>query len=298
MRRDLIVGIVLVLIGASCYGLQSTCVKLAYGQGYSPGEVIGAQFVIGAAILGLIKLASRLRPSQAGIRPVAWSDRFKLIAGGASIGFTGSFYYLSVAYTSVSAAIVLLMQSVWMGVALDAVLSRSWPSPLKLVSSALVLAGTVLATNLLGGAAHLSVLGVSFGLMAAVSYTAVIWCSNHVAVHVDVISRSFLMIFGGTVIAVLIALPQLRTHFDPSIFWSWGLIIALFGTVLPPFLFNKGIPATGVGLASMLSSVELPVAVIMAGLLLHETFMPSQWAGVGIILGAIALANVGARAAG
>ncbi|MGO4337303.1 DMT family transporter [Labrys sp. KB_33_2] len=294
MRKDLILGIVLVLVGASCYGLQSTCVKLAYGQGYSPGEVIGTQFVIGAIALGLIKLASQMRPSRSGAMPVRWSDRLKLIAGGASIGFTGSFYYLSVAYTSVSAAIVLLMQSVWMGVALDALLTRSWPSPIKLASSALVLLGTVLATNLLGDTDHLSVLGITFGLMAAVSYTAVIWCSNHVAVHVDVISRSFLMVFGGAVVAVLIALPQLSVRFDPSIIWGWGLVIALFGTVLPPFLFNKGIPATGVGLAAMLSSVELPVAVVMAGLMLHEAFLPSQWAGVGIILGAIGLANVGA----
>ena len=105
MRKDLFVGIVLVLIGASCYGLQSTCVKLAYGQGYSPGEVIGTQFVIGAVVLGLIKLASRKRPARPGSLPVRWPDRLKLIAGGASIGFTGSFYYLSVAYTSVSAAI-------------------------------------------------------------------------------------------------------------------------------------------------------------------------------------------------
>lgn len=299
MRKDLILGIVLVLVGASCYGLQSTCVKLAYGQGYSPGEVIGAQFVIGAVILGLIKLVTGLRPAVPGAVPLGWPDRFKLMASGASIGFTGSFYYLSVAYTSVSAAIVLLMQSVWMGVALDAALGRSWPSPLKLVSSILVLVGTILATNLLGDAAHLSLLGVVFGLLAAVSYTLVIWCSSHVGLHVDVVSRSFLMVLGGAVVAVLIALPQLTVRFDPSIFWSWGLIIALLGTVLPPFLFNKGIPATGVGLAAMLSSVELPVAVVMAGLLLHEAFLPSQWAGVGIILGAIALANVGAgRAAG
>ena len=182
-----------------------------------------------------------------------------------------------------------------MGVLLDAILTRQRPSWPKIASSALVVAGTVLATNIVGRDTMVTPIGVGYGLLAALSYTAVIWCSKHVGPRIHPVSRSFLMITGGMVAAIVIALPHLLVKFDLSVFWTWGWIVAILGMILPPFLFNRGVPATSVGLATILSSVELPVAVIMARLILGESFSASQWVGVATIILAIAVSNAGFR---
>ena len=47
--------------------------------------------------------------------------------------------------------------------------------------------------------------------------------------------------------------------------------------------FNIGIPRIGSTLAAMLGSVELPVAVIAAYLLIGEPVDGLQWVGMGLI---------------
>lgn len=161
--------------------------------------MLTAQFIIGVVVLGILTLA--IPAARASMRDPAVTPKAltALILGGSSIGLTGSFYYLSVAYASVSVSVVLLMQSVWMGIALDAVLSRRPPDLVKLVATVLVLSGTVVATNVLGAETAVSPLGFIFGMLAALSYTAVIWASKHLSVNLHPISRGFYMVVGGAV---------------------------------------------------------------------------------------------------
>ncbi len=46
---------------------------------------------------------------------------------GTSLGMTSVFYYLAVKYIDVSIGIVLLMQTVWMGVLLEMILDKKCP---------------------------------------------------------------------------------------------------------------------------------------------------------------------------
>ncbi len=289
------VGVLLVLGGAACYSVLATLVRLAYAQGFLPAEVLTAQFIIGVVVLGILTLA--IPAARASMRDPAVTPKAltALILGGSSIGLTGSFYYLSVAYASVSVSVVLLMQSVWMGIALDAVLSRRPPDLVKLVATVLVLSGTVVATNVLGAETAVSPLGFIFGMLAALSYTAVIWASKHLSVNLHPISRGFYMVVGGAVAAIAIALPQLSGDFHWSVFWRWGWVLALFGTILPPFLFAKGVPLTGVSLAAILSSLELPLAIAIATVVLAEHVSLVQWSGAAAIIVAIVLANARSR---
>lgn len=97
------------------------------------------------------------------------------------------------------------------------------------------------------------------------------------------------MILGGLVIIVVIFHSSLNQEFSYRIFLSWGLIVSLFGTILPPLLFTKGMPLTGMGLGAIIASLEIPVSVLMAYLLLHESVGFLQWVGVILILFAVVL---------
>ncbi len=82
------------------------------------------------------------------------------------------------------------------------------------------------------------------------------------------------------------------SHYDISVFWKWGLPLALFGTILPPILFNMGMPKTGVGLGSILISIEIPVSVCMAYFLLNEEVAGVQWIGILVIILSVVLINM------
>ena len=55
---------------------------------------------------------------------------------------------------------------------------------------------------------------------------------------------------------------------------------------------NAGFPLTGIGLGSIVSSLELPVSVLMAFFILNEQVILFQWIGIVLILVAIVLMNI------
>ena len=71
----------------------------------------------------------------------------------------------------------------------------------------------------------------------------------------------------------------------------WALFLAIIGTTIPTALFAAGIPKIGVGISSILMTIELPVAVICAVVVLNEHISPVQIAGIVVMLTAISIMN-------
>jgi drug/metabolite transporter (DMT)-like permease len=283
-------GVGMVALGAMSYGVLATIVKLAYLKGFSTESVTFAQFSIGVFVLGMMWFLGNRKSLQNPVEPKPYSSLIRLIVFGTTTGMTGLFYYRAVQFIPVSLCIVLLMQSVWMGVLLDAILLRKMPSSRKVVSMLMVLAGTVLATNMYMDIRQLHPNGLFWGVLAALAYTLSVFASNRVATHLPNTKRSFYMILGGWLFVVGLLLIEKR-DIEWNAFWPWGIYLALFGTVLPPLFLNKGIPLTGVGLGSIILSLEIPVSVSMAFFILGERFSPVQWVGVGLIMVSIFYLN-------
>lgn len=286
-------GIVLVGLGAASYGVLAAVVKLAYNNGFSTEEVTFSQFGIGWVVLALMALVNFIRlPKSKVIDSTVKSTIMKLVLAGTSMGFTGIFYYRAVHFVPVSLCIVLLMQSVWMGVLLEAILERKLPSFRKLVAVILVLIGTVLATQFYLDINALKPEGVFWGMAGALAYTISLYTSNRVGLKLSNTLRSLYMMTGGFVVVTISAWSVLMNDFSWSVFLPWGLFLATFGTILPPLLMNKGMPITGMGLGSIIISIEIPISVSMAYLFLHERIDWVQWTGVGLIVLAIVLLNL------
>ncbi|QEC51662.1 threonine/homoserine efflux transporter RhtA [Anseongella ginsenosidimutans] len=234
------------------------------------------------------KSATTSKSTAAGNR----SAVFRLIAGGTAYGLTGVCYYLSVRYIPVSICVILLMQAIWMGIVLDALLERKFPALNKCVAVIVILAGTLLATNAIGNFHELDLRGIIWGIGAALTYTVSLFVANRMALQMHPRQKSFWILIGGTTIILLIWSAQLFSGFQFSIFGKWGLLLALFGTILPPLLLNTGMPKTGIGLGSILISIEIPVSVGSAYLLLNEQVLAIQWAGIVLIIAAIILLNL------
>lgn len=284
-------GVVWVAIGAISYGVLATMVKLAYLQGYTTESVTFSQFGVGTLVLGLLVLLRKRSKENLSGSSIDSKAILRLLLFGTTTGMTGLFYYRAVHFIPVSLCIVLLMQSVWMGVILDAVLLRKMPARRKIIAMLLVLIGTVIATEMYVDLNMLEGEGLFWGILAAVAYTVSIFANNRVALHVANTLRSFFMIAGGWIFLIVMLVIQAKSFPDLSVFWPWGILLALFGTVLPPLFLNKGMPLTGVGLGAIIVSLEIPVSVTMAFLFLGERFSLYQWGGVVLIMTAIVFLN-------
>ncbi len=284
-------GVFLVGLGATSYGMLATFVKLAYQENYTTAEVTTSQFVLG--ILGIL-LINAFQKSKKGNTVVKASGRniFHLMLAGTSLGMTSVFYYLAVKYIPVSIGIVLLMQTVWMGVLLEWILDKKAPSLQKIISVIIVLIGTALATNLLKSEITLDWRGIVWGMLAATSFTTTMFTANRIATGISSAQRSLYMLLGGAVIVFGFSIATQVTPFNFAIFLKWGIVLAVFGTIIPPMLMNAGFPHTGIGLGSIVSSLELPVSVMMAFFILDEQVILSQWIGILLIILAIVIMNI------
>ena len=215
---------------------------------------------------------------------------------GTSLGMTSLFYYLAVKYIPVSIGIVLLMQTVWMGVLLEWFLDKKAPSFQKIISVIIVLIGTALAINIFKIDFNDPSIdwanGLFWGILAAASFTTTMFTANKVALGISSAQRSLYMLLGGAVIVFGFSLYTQTTPFNFEIFAKWGIVLALFGTIIPPMLLNAGFPHTGIGLGSIVSSLELPVSVMMAYFLLNEQVLLIQWIGIVLIITAIVIMNI------
>ncbi len=296
-NNSLLKGVFLVGFGAASYGMLATFVKLAYqdtssqGLNYTPAEIILAQFIIGILVILGINAFQKNKKGAEVIKATPM-DIKKLMLVGTSTGLTSIFYYMAVKFIPVSIGIVLLMQTVWMGVVLEMFLEKKIPSKIKVIAVVIVLFGTGLATNLFSSSLDLDWRGVVLGLCAAASFTTTMFAANKVALTISAAQRSLYMLLGGIVVVLIFAFITQKTPFNFDIFYKWGLLIALFGTVIPPLLLNAGFPLTGIGLGSIVSALELPVSVMMAFFILNETVVMTQWLGITLIIMAIVLMNV------
>lgn len=290
-KSKAILGAILVLTGAASYGVLATIVKLSYNQGYTPAEVTLAQFGIGMISIAILYYVFGFR-QRAKHKTIQKKPFLKLLLAGIPLGLTSVVYYLAVQYIPVSVGTVLLMQSVWMGVVLEAILDKKVPSAAKIVASGFVIIGTLLATNVYYDWQTLDTTGIIWGLLSAVTYTCTIFASNRVVPEFGPLRRSFYMMLGGSMVVMLSFGPSLITGFNLDVLWPWGVLLAIFGTILPPILFNVGMPLTGIGFGTILSSIEIPVSVFMAYQLLSEPVNALQWFGIVLIILAITLMNL------
>ena len=122
-KNNVLKGVFLVGLGATSYGMLATFVKMAYGEGFTTPEVTTAQFVYGLLGLLLINVFQKAKKGNDVVK-ASTKNISQLMLAGTSLGMTSIFYYLAVKYIPVSIAIVLLMQTVWMGVLFEMILEK------------------------------------------------------------------------------------------------------------------------------------------------------------------------------
>ncbi|RLQ96325.1 EamA family transporter [Falsibacillus albus] len=276
-----------VLVGSCSYGILSTIVKISYKEGIPPEIVTIGQFFSGWLILQFLMIMNR------DLEKLKWKERLQLMLAGVPTGLVGIFYYLSLQTVSASLGIILLFQFTWMGILLNSLLQKRLPNLKTIFTLAMLLIGTFLASGTTGNSLEGGIIdgaGLMLGLAAAISFTLFIHTNAHIFSYLPSIQRSYHMVTGSFLIVIIIFSPSLM-HPNTAQFINLGtkgVLLGIFGVVIPPVLFAYGMPRIGSVLGSILGAAELPVAVLLSMVVLHEKVSFFQWIGVFIILFSIA----------
>lgn len=272
----------LVIIAASSFGVVSTIIKLAMRSGFTVPEAVTSQFFVGFCIaVCIFLLTNRSKFSFKGVKI--------LILAGILTGLTNILYGHSLNYLPASLAVVLLFQFTWIGMLISCIAKRQLPSRIETISLLVLVAGTIPAAGLIDvDLSQIPFQGWLWGLAAAVSYSFFLFVNGKATASMPAANRLVFVSFSALMITAVFQSPEIiwnGTLFNEGL-WMYGLALGLFGMIIPVFLFTIAVPKVGLGMSSILSAIELPIAVMVSVILLSEKVTPLQIAGIiTIILG-------------
>ena len=279
----------MVLLGGTMYGTMASFVKLLYSKGFNAAELAFWQAFLAALFLGICTFATRKTYKG----KLSHKDWLPLLLTGSTIGLTNFLYYESVSYIPASLAIVILMQFTWFSLLLEWIIFTRKPSRFEFLTVFFILIGTAMVGKLFETEEWtFSIKGIILALSSSLTYAIYIIANGRIGKGVRWQSKSMVimigssicifMINGGTIIA--------GSHFSGG-FLIWVIFLAIVGTTIPTALFATGISKIGAGISSILMTVELPVAILCARIILKEQISPLQIAGIIIMLASILAMN-------
>jgi len=278
----------LVIIAASSFGIVSTIIKLAMRSGFSVSEAVTSQFFIGFCIAVCIFLVTnRAKMSFKGVKI--------LIFAGILTGLTNILYGHSLNFLPASLAVVLLFQFTWIGMLISCITKRQFPSRIELISLLILVAGTIPAAGIIDvDLSQIPMQGWLWGLAAALCYSLFLYVNGKATANMSTSNRLVFVSFFAFMITAVFHSPDILwngTLFNEGL-WVYGLALGLFGMIIPVFLFTIAVPKVGLGMSSILSAVELPIAVMVSVILLSETVTTLQIAGIVTIIIGICLPTI------
>lgn len=278
----------LVVIAASSFGIVSTIIKLAMRSGFTVSEAVTSQFFIGFCIAVCIFLVTnRSKLSFNGVKT--------LIYAGILTGLTNIFYGHSLNFLPASLAVVLLFQFTWIGMLISCITKRQLPSRIEFVSLIILVAGTIPAAGIIDvDLSQIPFQGWLWGLAAALCYSLFLYVNGKATESMTTSNRLVFVSFFAFMITAVFQSPEIiwnGTLFNEGL-WIYGLALGLFGMIIPVFLFTIAVPKVGLGMSSILSAVELPIAVMVSVILLSETVTTLQIVGIVTIVIGISLPTI------
>jgi drug/metabolite transporter (DMT)-like permease len=279
--------VVLALLSAATFGTSGSFATALLDAGWTPDAVVIARISIAAALLA-VPAAVTLHRSQATLRAATAPT---LMYGVVAVGGAQVCFFNAVKYVPVGVALLLEYLGIALVVGWMWLRHRNRPRPLTVAGMAVVLVGLSFVLDLFGGA-HVNVLGVLWGLGAAVGLAAYFVLSAHSTDRLPPIAMACAGLAVGAVallaVGVVGILPLHATFGTVTLVqhhMSWLVPIAGLAVVAAAIAYVAGIHAArrlGPKLSSFVGLTEVLFAVLFAWFSLGQ--LPSVVQGVGAVL--------------
>lgn len=275
-------GFLLVILSAAAFGTLAIFARWADDAGADGVTTLFFRFALSAVVMVSVLL----------LRREAWPRGANLarlmLMGGAGYFGQSLCYVTAIQYAPAGLVALLLYLYPTFVTILSAIFLKEKLTRTKIIALVLASVGTALTVAPQEGAAGSEQwIGIGLAVLAAAIYSVYILVGTQVMKRVSVVQSSSVIMTSAAVsfgLAMAVNGPQLPTAFSG---WAAILAIVIISTLLPILLFLDGLNRIGPVNASMLSTLEPVVTVLLAVWLLNETLRPVSLLGGALILAAV-----------
>ncbi|MET0473300.1 MAG: EamA family transporter [Mycobacterium sp.] len=300
------VGLLFALGSALAFGLSGPLAKSLMEAGWSPTAAVTARLAAGAVAMAVFATVVR----RDWINEAMQHWKTVLAYGIAPIAGAQLCYYNAVSHLSVAVALLLEYTAPVLVVGWLWVTTRRRPSNLTIAGVALAVGGIMLVLDVFSGA-HINLIGVGWGLAAAICAACYFMMSDEVSADGTEEGglNSVTLAAGGLIVGALAVallgvsgvMPLTFTSRDTvlaGMTTSWlvpVIALALIPTAIAYTLGIMGIARLRPRFASLVGLAEVMFAVLAAWALLGEALTAAQAVGAVVVLGGLVLARQGDR---
>ncbi len=274
------------------YGLAGTVSQLFAAQGLSVGNITVVQFVASAIILAVpVIIRYHDFPSA--------KDTVKLLVVGLFQPGSAICYYTAISMLTVGQAVAMQFQYVWIAVVIQCIVERVAPKKMAVISSLLIVFGTIFGSGIAdevmsGSGGGLSLLGLAVGGACAICYAVFIYFNGRVATDTHPITRSFIISLSGVALSsILYPGTYADMVADPMAFIPCGVVMGCLTLLIPVMCLSFAGRQLDGGTVAMLTALELPAAAFSGFLVLGDALSGFVVFGILVILGAVVLSSKG-----
>jgi drug/metabolite transporter (DMT)-like permease len=284
MRKE-VKGFLLVILSAAGFGSMPVFARIAYQDGANTFELLTARFFMASLVLALYLWWKKP------VRSLTASERKGAVLMGlcgysvASICFFSALHRISAPLASIVLytypAIVSCLVTFFGSEKMDKT---------KIIALAISFFGLILVLG--SSFSSVDILGIILALGASFLYSLYIFTGNRTLQKAPLtVATMWISIAAGVGTGSIgLVTGQFAFQFGPKA-WLAVAGLAIFSTVVAIIAFLQGVMLIGASRASIISTLEPPITVLLAAVFLAETLGPVQLLGGTFVLASAVLVN-------
>jgi len=281
-------GYLLVILAAVLWGTLGIPVNELKESGMTSYEIGVTRSFFGAALIGLFMVFYDRRSFKINLKLLP----LLIGVGAASQAGLNIGYFIAISQLGLGISVVLLYTSPVFANLLSFLIYREKLTISKGISVVLAIIGCFLAVT--GGvfSISLSLMGLFAGLLSGFSFGITPIFSKKLggrATLLQILFYSFL--FGGIIQLFFIDISDYLLKMDNTMIF-YGMVLAIFPTIISFTLYNKGLKYIEPGIASILCVMEVVVATLVAKVYFLEPLGSIKIIGIFLIISASILPNI------
>lgn len=273
-------GYIYAILAAFLYALVAIVAKNLITGGTHPFQVTFYQYVFTISILTVWIFIRNRSAFRCELKMIGYFAILGVVGGGA----TNLLFYSALQYLDAGISSMLLFLHPVFITLFFAVTGIKTMKATNYFSVLLAACGTAIVLDVFSGSLNFSLIGISLGIMSGVTYAFYNILAdlklkaeepnviNFYACTAALLFTMILLISNGIGFSV-------DPRALPSIFF-----LAAFSGVLPAYCFFKALQYIGSEKVSVITSIELPLTLIMTFIILKEQMKPTQLFGVVLIV--------------
>ncbi|MSO95581.1 MAG: DMT family transporter [Thermoleophilia bacterium] len=278
LRAPHVRGTLFCLVAGVAFSVSPVLIQIAYAHGAAVTGLLAWRYLVSALLL--LTLAGRrifAVPARAAVGAFA--------LGAVVYALDSALFYGSLERISAPVASLVHYAHLMLIVGVAAIIGRERLTGRRV----LALAGIFGGVALVGGAAtNPDLVGVGMALGSAAAYAAYVIFADRLLRDADPLALTAYLTFGATATFFVAAgvVGSLGAVGGPT-GMACLVLAALVGSVFAAVVFLEGVRLVGPSTASLLVTIEVPVTITLAAVVLGQHLAPPQLAGAGLVVAAI-----------